>query len=255
MKTVEPIPSQGLPRLQRGRRAALVLAAAGWPLGSRAFDLGALLPARGSGHVTRIEYTVGAFSAITVGGSVKLVLEQGQPSLVSVETDDNLQSHIDVQVAGGTLSVQRHGNISPTRLSIVVKVWNLQALNVAGSALVSAPVLVAQHLQLKLSGAGVVHLDALTTETLDVEMGGSAVVKVSGQANELNLSAGGAAQLDAYALRARRATVSVGGSAAAQVWASETLSGSVGGAGSLRYRGEPQLSVARGGAGRVSVLR
>lgn len=233
------------------RRAALLLAAASWPLASCAFDFGSLLPVKGSGRVVNTELDVAEFDAIDVAGSVVLELVQGQPSHVSIETDDNLAPMIEVQVKNGTLTVHQRANLSPTRLRIVVKVWKLESLAVSGSGRVDAGLLVAKNLRLRLGGSGLVRLDALTAETLDVQAGGSGLARVAGQANSLGASLGGSAQLDARALQVRRAAVTVGGSGQASVWASEALSGSVGGSGQLRYRGDPQLNMSRSGSGQV----
>jgi len=239
----------------RARRRSVLLAAAAWPLGAAAFDIGTLTTLRGSGHVTRTERALAAFHAIELSGAVRLVLEQGQPATLSVETDDNLQSHVKVEQHDGTLRLQWQGNLSPTRMHIVARVWNLQALDVSGGALLTAPLLVAKSLQIKAGGGAVMRLESLTAEDVDVQAGGGAVVKLAGQANALNVAAGGAGLVDAQGLQVRRAAVSVGGSGVAKVWAVDALSGSVSGAGALRYRGDPKLSVVRSGVGQLARLK
>jgi hypothetical protein len=236
------------------RRAALVLAAAGWPLAACAFDLGGLLPVKGSGRVTRTEIDIPEFDSVEASGSLVMELEQGQPPHASLETDDNLATRFDVRVERGTLRVQHRGAVSPTRLRLVVKVWKLQKIAVSGGASVSAAELVTKHLALQASGSGVLRLPRLTAETLDLQGGGSSAVTLGGRANALALSIGGSALLDARMLQVRRVSASVGGSGEASVWATDALSGAIGGSGTLKYRGDPEVSASRGGSASLTHL-
>jgi hypothetical protein len=120
---------------------------------------------------------------------------------------------------------------------------------------VSATGLACKQLTLRQSGSSVVAFEGLMAETLNVRLGGNAHLKLAGQANELELSMGGSSHADLAALTVRRVGVALGGSSQASVSAASTLSGSIGGSARLRYRGEPQVSVSRGGSATIEPLR
>jgi hypothetical protein len=237
------------------RRQCLALAAGAALLPqARAFDLQQFLPATGSGRVVTQEPPVGPFSGVSVTDALVVDIEQAQPPGLFLEGDDNLLPLLDLRVQDGVLRVRQRRPLRPTRLRIVARVWQLDSLEVDGSAVLRADTLVAKTLQLQGGGSGVVKIAALTAERVVVQAGGSTVLRLAGRANELALEAGGSAVVACEALQVRRVEASVGGSAAAKVWAADRLSGSVGGAAVLRYRGDPQLSLDSSGSGRIHKL-
>jgi len=236
------------------RRAALGLAAAAWPLAGQAFSLGGLIPVKGSGRVLTQTPELPPFTGLEVGDALAVEIEQGQPPRLQLEGDDNLLALLDMEVRGGVLGLRQQRPFKATRLRIVVTVWQFDSIAVNGSAAVRAGTLVAKELQLRGGGSGVMSLGALTAERVDLQGGGSTAIKLAGRANELHVSVGGSAAIAASALQVRRVKVSAGGSAVVKVWAADTLAGGVGGSAMLRYKGEPQLSVSKSGAGRVSRL-
>ncbi len=56
-----------------------------------------------SGKVTKEEVTVAAFTGITAAENITLVLKQGTPQKVEVETGENLRNEVEVAVKDGTL--------------------------------------------------------------------------------------------------------------------------------------------------------
>lgn len=236
------------------RRSALGLVAAAWTLAGHAFGIGDLIPAKGSGRVVTQTPELPAFTGVEVSDALAVEIEQGQPPQVRLEGDDNLLALLDLQVHGAVLRLRQQRPFRPTRLRIVITVWQFDSIVVTGSAAVRAGTLVAKELQLRGGGSGVVSLAALTAERVVLNAGGSSVIKLAGQANELQAALGGSAVVEASALQVRRVQVHAGGSAVAKVWARDTLDGGVSGSAGLRYKGEPQLTVSKTGAGRVRAL-
>jgi hypothetical protein len=241
------------PAVTISRRAALLWAAA-WPLAAQAFDFKGLFSTQGSGRQVHRELELESFDTIRLGGDIALELVQGQPPRVLIDTDDDVLPQIEVVAGDGVLTVRRTGRLAPTRQRIVVQVWSLQRIELAGSATVSAAELVSKRLALDLSGAASVRIGRLTAESLIVQAGGSVLVSVGGRANELRATLGGSSALQAADFQVRRVGVTLGGSAAARVWAEDTLDGAVGGSSTLRYRGEPKVGVVRGGSAVVARL-
>ena len=236
------------------RRAALGLASA-WPLSACAFSLGDLVTLKGSGQVVQMQPELAPFSALEVSDAMVVELQQGQPPGVLIEGDDNLLPALDLRVQDGVLSVRQQRSFKPTRLRIVVTIWQLESIRVAGSGVVrGGGALVAKRLDLRGGGSGVVNLGALTAERVDIKAGGSTVIKLAGQANAVDIAVGGSGVVEVSGLQARRVSVDGGGSGTAKVWAVDTLNGSVGGSSVLRYRGEPQLNLSKSGAGRFGNL-
>lgn len=231
------------------RRAALVLA--GWPLVAGALDLKPLLGA-GSGRIVHRERDLPPFTGLRVGGALPVELAQVQAPRLLIDADDDVVDGVEAVVDGGVLALRYAGRRSPTRLRIVVQVWVLDRLDLSGNASVSGTGLVAKRLQVQASGSSQLRLEDFTAEALALQGAGSAVARVDGRANELDVSLSGSAQLQAAGFQVRRAGVKLGGAAGARLWATDTLDGAIGGASQLRYRGEPALQVARGGAAKVS---
>jgi hypothetical protein len=220
-------------------------AAALAPLAARAAAV------RGSGQVVQREIAVAAFEGIELRGDVAIELRQAQPPRVTIEADDNLVGRLHAEVEERTLKLSIDGRIEPTRWAVTVDVWRLEALALGGSARLQARELACKRLVLTQGGSSVVRIEALVVEALTLRGSGSASTTLAGRANELEASLGGSAHADLGGLDTRRVTVGLGGSSMATVAASALLAGSLGGSSRLRYRGDPRLTVTRGGSAAV----
>lgn len=90
----------------------------------------------GSGNVITEKRNIESpFTKIHASTGVEVVLEQGAPSKIEVEVDDNLMKYIVTKVENGTLIVKIDGNINSMKSAIVrVKTNTIEGLESSSGA-------------------------------------------------------------------------------------------------------------------------
>ena len=90
----------------------------------------------GSGNVITEKRKIEAsFTKIQASTGVEVILEQGSPTEVEVEVDDNLMKYIVTKVENGTLIVKIDGNINTMENAIVrVKTKTIEGLETSSGA-------------------------------------------------------------------------------------------------------------------------
>ena len=90
----------------------------------------------GSGNVVTEKRNIETpFTKIQASTGVEVILEQGSPSEVEVEVDDNLMKYIVTRVENGTLIVKIDGNINTMESAIVrVKTKTIEGLESSSGA-------------------------------------------------------------------------------------------------------------------------
>ncbi|HUG25749.1 head GIN domain-containing protein [Piscinibacter sp.] len=212
----------------------------------------------GSGKLQSQTRPAHGFNAVSVGGSMTVVLRQGGREGVEVHADDNLLPFIETTVEDGTLRIGvRKGVGYSTRNPVVVTVdlTRLDQLSLGGSGEVVGPGLQVAALSVSAGGSGRVHLPDLQARALRVSLGGSGEVEASGTAQRVELSVGGSGTVDAQALEADEVSVSIGGSGDVSVHARRKLTASVAGSGDVVYRGDPAVERSIVGSGSVEKKR
>src|SRR5665811_1495572 len=81
---------------------------------------------KGNGNVTKQERQVSSFDAIKVGGAINLIIKQGNQQEVTVQTDENLQSHMITKVTNGTLTLSCKDMKNPTKMDVYVTAVKLK---------------------------------------------------------------------------------------------------------------------------------
>jgi hypothetical protein len=211
----------------------------------------------------RIESSIGADIDITIGDSYK----------VTLTCDDNLVDLITTKVRGRTLEVDAHDSFSTrrnarleivlpklTRLSIdgsgKISINKLSGdeftLSIGGSADVTSDGSV-RDLKIDVAGSGSATFTALACDHVDVELAGSGEISLAGISKELSIEIPGSGDLDSRDLKCEDVIADISGSGHVDVFASETLEGSVSGSGDIRYWGNPQdVSRSISGHGRIA---
>jgi hypothetical protein len=189
----------------------------------------------GSGKVVTEPRPVAGFTAVSLRGSGRLVIEQTGTDSLTVTTDDNLLPLVQSEVKGNTLELgpkEWTTVLHPTKdIVFTLHVKTLEALDISGS--------------------GDVEAKGLNPESLRVEISGSGAASVQGTANDLNLTISGSGAYQGAQLASKRATVKVSGSGSAVIAASETLNADVTGSGSIQYVGDPKVVQQITGSGSV----
>lgn len=189
----------------------------------------------GSGKIVTEPRTVSGFSAVSLSGSGRVVVEQTGTESLTVTTDDNLLPYIRTEVHGNTLELGTKDpmtNLNPTE-DIVFKL-TVKKLD-----------------DVRISGSGQADLKGLTENQLQVRISGSGDMTGQGAVDDLDLRISGSGSYTGQALKSRHATVGVSGSGSVVVNASDTLHASVSGSGSVEYVGDPQVTQNVSGSGSV----
>src|ERR1035437_2336983 len=110
----------------------------------------------GDGTITTDQRHLAKFQAIDLEGAYDVILSQGEPSEVRIETDKNLLDHITTKVKDGKLTVSSEGNLRPTKtIKLYISSPTYSAIDLAGSGDIHAPApITSDKLTLGLAGSG-----------------------------------------------------------------------------------------------------
>ncbi len=207
----------------------------------------------GSGHIVKETRNVAGFAHVSVGGSGKLTIQQGDEESLTIEADDNLLPFIESAVSGGDLRLGPHDvNIRPTRTILYnLKVKNLNALYLSGSLEAEAPQVKTDKFSLQVSGSGKVDIGKLEAGKLDIQVSGSGNIGIAGQVTEQHIGISGSGSYRAADLQSQHASADISGSGSLVLWATDSLSAHVSGSGEIDYYGNPQIDAQTSGSGRV----
>ncbi len=212
----------------------------------------------GSGKLQTEARAVGSFSALTLRGSMKVVLRQGSKEAVQVEADDNLLPLVETRVvehAGvPTLEVglkPGSGFRSHHEITVTVDVVTLSALAIRGSGDVFADGLKTPSLKLDMSGSGDIHLTRFDGAEFSVQIAGNGDVTASGRAAKVRLGIAGSGDIDTTGLDADDVSIDIAGSGDASVNAHKTLAVSIAGSGDVSYVGDAVVKSSIAGSGSV----
>jgi putative autotransporter adhesin-like protein len=189
----------------------------------------------GSGKIVTQPRSVSGFSAVSLSGGARLIVEQTGTETLTVTADDNLLPYIKTQVSGNTLELGTQDPLKTLRPSDEI-VFTLTVRQLEG---------------LEISGSGSVEAKRLSSSRLGIEISGSGEVAAQGAINDFNLTVSGSGEYEGELLRSQRANVKISGSGAALVAAAESLNAAVSGSGSVEYIGDPKVTQQISGSGSV----
>jgi hypothetical protein len=185
---------------------------------------------RGEGDVTSEPRTVDAFTAIDVGGGIRLIAAVGQAQSVAVRAQPNILPLITTEVSNGTLRVSSTQRFTTTEgVEVDVSLPTLSALTLSGGSAGQASGVVGTALAITLSGGA--RLDG------------------TGTIESMTLDGSGGSRAELEQLAAATIEVDLSGGSVAIVQASQEVQGSASGGASLTVAGDATLNVqATGGA-------
>ncbi len=180
-------------------------------------------------------------------GEGELELRQGAPAL-HVFSDD--ADEIEIRRDGDALRIRVPDSVDGTP-RFVLTLPTLEALDLSGSAKVTAGTWQVSELGIEASGATKLVFANLTGDLLRVESSGASDFSFSGNVREHRLDVSGASNYDASGLLARDVAVDASGAARVKVQASEHLQLIGSGAGMIEYSGNPEVEQDTSGMFRV----
>ena len=231
----------------------------------------------GSGDVVTQTIDVNGFDRVILAGFGDVYIEQGQIESLSVQTDDNLISLLDIKVRGKelTLGVKPGFDIKPSRsITYSLTVQDLNgvtlagsgnfyvepvksndlAVSILGSGNIDIKGLDVNSLSIDLNGSGNITLKGFNTKKVDTSLRGSGDIKLEGNANAQNITISGSGNYLAGNLQTDITDVSVPGSGDVTVWVNDELNIKVNGSGDIRYYGKPTIDQSGAGSGNITSL-
>lgn len=231
----------------------------------------------GSGDVVTQTIDVSNFDRVTLEGFGSVFITQGQTESLSVQTDDNLISLLDINVQGRELKlgVKRGFSITPSQsLTFNLTVQDLSAItldgsgdffveplqsdslavSIRGSGNIEIEGLAAEDLSIDLDGSGNITIQDMQVKTVETSLQGSGDIELEGRADTQKVTVGGSGNYLAEDLEAISADISIPGSADVTVWVSNELTVRVNGSGDIRYYGQPRIDQSGSGSGNVTSL-
>lgn len=188
----------------------------------------------GSGTVTTETREVSGFTAVTLQGFGKVIIDQNGSELLTITTDDNLLPYLKTAVRGNTLYISNTDNVVFNNVTEMTFRISAAALNAV-----------------ELSGAGSMEISNLNTENWRVQLPGAGSITVAGQTNRQTVELNGAGSYNAAELVSQQAAITSNGAGSAVVQVSDSLDVTINGIGSVEYIGNPTVTQEINGVGSV----
>jgi len=188
----------------------------------------------GSGNVVTETREVSGFTAVTLQGFGKVIIDQNGSELLTITADDNFLPYLKTAVRGDTLYISATDRVAFTDVTEMT-------FHVSAAALSAV----------ELSGAGSMEISSLDTENWQVKLPGAGSITVAGQTNKQTVELSGAGSYNAAELASQQATITSSGAGSAVVQVSDTLDVTIDGLGSVEYIGNPTVTQEINGVGSV----
>lgn len=208
----------------------------------------------GSGDIVVEDRTVDDFDRIVLAGEGNVIIEEG-PTSLSIETDDNLMTHIETTVSGDVLTIETEEgiDIDPTdSVTYRISTPAVVGVTLAGAGSFDLQTWEVDDFTIVVAGAGDIDIERLTANSVDVTVAGVGQITIAGETTELNVSLSGAGDFEGGDLMSEKATVITSGAGSATVWATGDLEATVSGVGNIDYFGVPRVSQTVTGVGSIS---
>ena len=210
---------------------------------------------KGDGNITsETRPGLTAFEGVDVSGAIELYLIPGDFS-VKVETDKNLQEHIEVIKDGSRLKVRpaHRTNLDPTgKIKVYVSAPTLKYIGASGACNVvsEGKITTEEVMEVELSGASNANLD-IKALNVEVDASGACEITLRGETKNLSIEGSGSTSVRAFDLLAENTDVELSGAGDVDVFASVKLDARTSGASSIRYKGNAAVTQHVSGAGSV----
>jgi hypothetical protein len=200
-------------------------------------------------------FPVGAFSEVTVSGSMDVTVRTGvAPSVVATGDAADLD-RLDIRVEGDRLIVSnKPGNWNWSRREGVTVAIGTQALvgaSLSGSGDLSVD-RVRGPFRGRISGSGDIRLPAVDSPELSLSISGSGDMAVAGSCGRATISVSGSGDIDGSGLTCRTLSASVSGSGDISARATETADLRAAGSGDISVTGGARCTTRSTGSSNIS---
>ena len=187
----------------------------------------------GNGKIQTQSFSRSNFDSVSVSGGWRVDIRQSETFSVTIDTDENLFSYLDIYVDDGTLYIgfQRGYSIDRTHCRALITMPVLTKLTMTGSitGTISSFNMPGHTMSVAVAGSGDVVAHTITVKNLKLKISGSGSFEATGKAQYLEGDISGSAK----------------------VWVTDFLAVHISGSGSIGYKGNPIIDRRISGSGRL----
>ena len=209
----------------------------------------------GNGKIKTQSFSRSNFDSVSVGGDWRVDIRQSDTFSVTIDTDEDLFSYLDIYVDDGTLYIgfQRGYSIDRAHCRALITMPVLTKLTMTGSitGTVSSFNMPGYTMSIAVAGSGDVAAHNITAKNLKLKISGSGSFEATGKAQNLEGDISGSGDVKAVGLKTQNADISISGSGSAKVWVTDFLAVHISGSGSIGYKGNPIIDRRISGSGRL----
>ncbi|SEL50215.1 Putative auto-transporter adhesin, head GIN domain [Roseateles sp. YR242] len=217
----------------------------------------------GGGDITTDRRDLGAFDAVALASSFKVVVRQGSADKVEIRTDSNLHPYLEIRVVesskGRTLEIGARRGFqlsSRTTPTITLEMRQLRGVSINGSGEIRVEAMkTTGSVDASIAGSGDIRFNGLEAERIGLRVSGSGDIVANGKATTLTVNVAGSGDVKARELVVEDAKVSIAGSGDVSVQARKRLDVNIVGSGDVGYLGNPEISMSNAGSGSVRRLK
>lgn len=206
---------------------------------------------KGNGHVTTEYRSIKDFDKIKVSTGLKVILQQSDKELVTVQADENLHDVIRTELKRGELNIFTDERIKKAkRLLITVEFKTLEELqSSSGSQVSSEAMLQIKRLNTRASSGSQQRLE-INAQNLEAKSSSGAQVHLVGKTRTASLSASSGSHLKAARLESEKCVADVSSGAHIYIQVTKDFDGEASSGGHVYYSGNPasvNISTSSGG--------
>jgi len=204
------------------------------------------------------------FSTLLFKSVGEVFLLTGETCDLRIEGDPQLVDKVVIQFEGDALKITYAAVIADwtrfqwvsaeSRLRYYLTVKQLSQVHMGGAGVIRADGLAGESLKINHAGVGSITLKRLDYHELGVILGGLGEINLDGRVDEQVIELSGGGNYHAEQLHSQKADINLTGAGSAQIWAESTLNARVSGAGTIRFKGDPQIEQTVTGLGSVKPL-
>jgi hypothetical protein len=209
--------------------------------------------------VIREKRDVANFDEIYLRCYGEILLDQGERESLVIEADEIILPRLSCEVADRKLVIDLkswrdhlQSQKLPVRLEITMK--EIRLISIAGSGTLLSDGIRSDQLHLLVSGSANGAVNRLVVGDFKVTIPGSCRMEIAGEVNSHEVHISGSAKLKEEHLTCQTAEVRISGSADVDLFVTKKLTIGISGSGTVRYRGNPEISQRISGAGEVIAL-
>jgi hypothetical protein len=183
------------------------------------------------------------FTGVSVENACEATITRGDAYSVSVEINDNIEKHLNIENSNGTLYITLDNGHAYNNLTFKVTITMpvLESVSGSGASEIAVSGFDADNsLSVDLSGASKLSGDIGCADAT-FELSGASDVAITGSAGDISCDASGASTIDLRDFTCVDANIDLSGASDMRVNASGTISGKLSGASEVDYYGKPTV--------------